>query len=96
MGFYINPKDMEKEEYLEIHTAGEVPLEDLEAVFETLDYLPLCLFDNGAFTALGIAYSREEIGYWVDSDANDSRPRTYHKMHKSFVNPFLPVSLRKA
>jgi hypothetical protein len=86
---YINPKEMEKEEWLirngrRVHTAEEA------WAGSGPGYMPVVLLDNGYFTAAGIAYSRSEFEYFANPD--DARPKYWfivdvEKLHK--VSPEL-------
>ena len=64
MGYYINPKDSTKERWLA--TYGEL------TIFPTFDSksgkIPVCLVDNGAFTAAGICYCQEELDAFTEPD----------------------------
>ena len=56
MGCYINPRDMDKEEWLRLHgetTQGPTPI--------TETHVPVCLVDNGPFTAAGVAFNEREV-----------------------------------
>lgn len=58
MGFYINPLNMTKEEWLR---RNGVPVNHLTAQnHHAGDRVVVCLVDNGAFTAAGIAYDDRE------------------------------------
>lgn len=72
MGAYINPRDMRKEEWLEKNAVRVVNLCWAEVKPETL---PVCLVDNGPFTAAGIAYSEEEF---VSFHRYDGRPKCWY------------------
>jgi len=69
MGYYVNPKNETKEQFLNKHgirfsgTWKDVPE----------DSLPVILIDNGIFTAAGIAYQESE--FKVFTDPFDSRPK---------------------
>lgn len=57
MGCYINPRDMSKEHFLSIYgeqvKSGDVNIEE--------DRLPVCLVDNGVFSAAAIAFNSNEL-----------------------------------
>ena len=85
MGFYINPSNETKEQFLE-RKGIEVPLsyawESVEA-----DMLPVVLVDNRIFTAAGICYCKRELE--VFTDPGDARPR---RMYLVSISDLLPVS----
>lgn len=72
MGYYINPPDETKEQFLrrEGTLLGGAHL-SWDSVPE--GYLPVILVDNGLFTAAGIAYSADELK--VFTQTTDPRPR---------------------
>lgn len=66
MGRYINPKILTKEEWL--HTHGTpVRAAPLSAIAEN-GCLPVCLVDNGPFTAAGICYNDRELKAFQSPD----------------------------
>lgn len=71
MGYYVNPTNKSKEEFLR-EKGVAVP-----RTFKWTDLhegsLPVVLLDNGAFTAAGIAYSTEEFAAFTRVD--DRRPK---------------------
>jgi hypothetical protein len=73
MGYYINPKDgSSKEEWLKAH-AQEIT-EDLALQVDTNgDSLPVCLVDNGRFTAAGIGYYPREVEVFAEPDGRRKR-----------------------
>lgn len=56
MGYYINPHDMSKEQWLAEHGERTV---GPQAITET--HLPVCLVNNGAFNAAGICPNDNEV-----------------------------------
>jgi hypothetical protein len=71
MGYYINPPDQTKEDWLQEH-GDEVgtpswPAPDGSAL--------VCLIDNGPFSAAGICFSEQEFQAFVTPDG---RPRTWY------------------
>lgn len=70
MGCYINPKDMTKEAWLYKFakpTPGPMPITESE--------VPVCLVDNGPFTAAAVAYDPDELQ--VFQSASDRRPKVW-------------------
>lgn len=76
MGYYINPLNETKEEFVAQH-AREVSHGTFSNFnFDTENnFLPICLIDNGPFRALGIAYSRNELAEF--GSLKDYRPKRY-------------------
>jgi len=74
MGYYINPRNETKEEFLKKN--GKSITNILSFRFNDVEpgYLPVVLLDNGHFTAAGICYDEREFLDFIDS--NDSRPKT--------------------
>lgn len=76
MGEYINPKDMTKEQWLSKH--GVCALESeikMAKHFGKSDLIPVCLINNGPFTAAAILYDEREI---IEATrADDLRPKSF-------------------
>jgi hypothetical protein len=69
MGIYVNPRDgLTKEAWLAMH--GDRTLGPCEI---TAEHLPVCLVDNGLFTAAGVAYTPRELEAFQQPD--DLRPK---------------------
>jgi len=84
MGYYVNPKDMEKEEWLAKHGQA-IPLCDaLGLDFD--EFLPVCLVDNGPFTAAGIGFDKREA---MDFARPDGRPKTWYRVRRLDLEPFM-------
>ena len=85
MGNYINPKGKTKEEFLE-----EFGLELQNPPFwndiarDNLDY-PVCLVNNGPFTAAGIAYSESELEVFKRPDG---RPKRWFLVERKHLEEF--------
>lgn len=75
MGVYVNPIDMTKEEWLE--SFGEKLSEAPASIDEHPGSLPVCLVDNGLFTAAGVAYSEVELEVFAYRPG-DTRPKTWY------------------
>jgi len=84
MGYYINPSDgSEKEAWLEEHAVFITKYEAKDFDFETSpDLLPVCLVDNGAFTAAAIAYDAMERDRFIEPD---HRPKIWYLVKKELV-----------
>lgn len=86
MGLYVNPRDMEKEEWLEKNCT----LKSRQAIgweFLTDDHLIVCLIYNGLFTAAGVAYDSEEYKRFAD---NDGRPKEWFMVNKELLKKVCP------
>ena len=70
MGYYINPPDREKEDWLLEH--GQQVNDPTWPAPKGL--VPVCLVDNGSFTVAAIVYDEREFQEFVRPD---SRPRTW-------------------
>lgn len=70
MGYYINPEDMSKEEWLAkngaLITSSLQTIPQLPARGEGEHYV--CLVDNRAFTAAAICYSDDEVAAFAEPD----------------------------
>lgn len=74
MGYYINPPDCSKEQWLEANGTGiSMPGTALANWDYTARQLPVCLVDNGAFTAAGIAYCEREAEAFAYTDGRRKR-----------------------
>lgn len=88
MGYYINPPDMTKEEFLQKY--GQVLLIAPPPIsFE--DYpnkLPVCLVDNPAmgFTAAGICYDKRELEAFTQPE--DYRPKKWFLVDRELLKPY--------
>ncbi|KKL05784.1 hypothetical protein LCGC14_2219200 [marine sediment metagenome] len=86
MGYYINPPNETKEEWLNDNGIEvTVPEWDLLATnFPGGVYV--CLVDNGLFTAVGIAYKESEFNEFNDT-SHDDRPRKWYVVpHEDIIN----------
>lgn len=84
MGYYINPPDMSKEQFLEVH--GK-PLPDPAGFDFATDNLPVCLVDNIAlgFTAAGICYNARERDVFISPDG---RPKKWFTVSRELLKPY--------
>lgn len=83
MGYYINPPDMSKEEFLQQHGTPISPA-DVKNHY-TGDNLPVCLVNNGAFTAAGIAFDPHEADAFLYPDG---RPKRWYTVSKEVLKPY--------
>jgi hypothetical protein len=76
MGYYINPKTGSKEEWL-AKNAKPISDSQAESFKFGLNSLPVCLVDNGGFTAAGIAYDARELRAFLNPDP---RPKKWYSV----------------
>ena len=90
MGCYVNPVNVNKEAWLEKNATwkGTTP-PDWSAVPQ--GELPVCLVDNGAFSAAGVAYSSDELR--VFSDPRDVRHKRWYIVPTSKLHQVSPLKL---
>ena len=85
MGFYINPENMSKEEFLEKHGKKIIPFD-----FSLFDFngpvLPVCLVNNSWMTAAGIGYDRHEAERFLNDGSG--RPKTWYLVSKTDLEPY--------
>jgi hypothetical protein len=77
MGAYINPRGETKEQWLE-REGLELPQDEVAAMGDKAfsgDWLPVCLVDNGPFTAACIMFDNRELDVWLRPD--DTRPKRF-------------------
>lgn len=73
MGCYVNPQTETKEAWLSRHGTVLLIMPEWEAV--PSNQLPVCLVDNGPFTAAAVAFSQSEYKYFMKPD---SRPKVWY------------------
>jgi hypothetical protein len=99
MGFYINPPDMSKEDWLDKHGDKSFKIDTpegrdaVEAVCRSSyggltgrippEYYPVCWVNNGSFTAAVVAYSRHEYEYFLSGFLNG----TDRRPHRWYIVP---------
>lgn len=83
MGFYINPPNCSKEDFLVKHGTflGAAPATHREG-----DNIAVCLVDNGGFTAAGIAIDQRERN---DFAREDGRAKVWFHVPLPLLTPFL-------
>lgn len=84
MGYYINPETETKEAWLQ---ANAKPISTNEARnFDfSGDSLPVCLVDNGPFTAAVIAYDPRERDHFMRPDW---RPKVWFSATRKSLEPW--------
>lgn len=86
MGAYVNPKDMTKEDWLKANAEGISPTAPVAIDAMSPNHLPVCLVDNGPFTAAGIAFNERELQAF--NDPNDYRMKVWFWVPKEkLMNP---------
>lgn len=92
MGYYINPQNMGKREYLQ-HVAEVVSptpeaarqaLEDLRPTSAPLTIV--CLVGSGPFNAAGICFSWDEFEQFANP--MDTRPKTWYVLEVYHIHQF--------
>lgn len=73
MGCYVNPPDTTKEAWLVAH--GRLLVCAARSIDITNETLPVCLVDNGPFTAAGVCYNIAELEAF---QYPDGRPKKWY------------------
>lgn len=79
MGYYINPQDMDKPEWLQLHGTR---LPAAPTSFMTEHGVAVCLIDNGGFFAAGIAYDQRELEAFARPDSRDQRDKRWYAVSR--------------
>lgn len=69
MGYYINPTNMRKEQWL-VENNGCIYASP-PPVFRDGELLAVCLVNNGAFNAAGVAYNQREFDTFAAEDGRE-------------------------
>ena len=82
MGYYVNPRNTSKEEFLDKEGVriNDPSLSQLLSILDDPEDGIVCLVDNGPFRAAAICYNEGEI--LAFHDPNDSRPKKWFKVSK--------------
>lgn len=83
MGYYINPKDETKEQFL---IREGKPILPQEGIAISKDGVPVCLVQNNGFTAAGIAYDRQELEAF--QYPGDQRPKLWFSVPLESLRPY--------
>lgn len=75
MGIYINPPDNDKEAWLRKNGFEASSAEIAKSTADFKTHFPVCLVNNGAFTAAGVCDSEREFEAFNGPD--DYRPKTW-------------------
>ena len=88
MGYYVNPPDMTKEEFLKKY--GMVVSTPYVKNFDFgSDSAPVCLVDNGMFTAAAIAWCKGEVEAFTLPD--DNRRKQWFIVSHEKLAPYIPA-----
>ena len=87
MGYYINPKDMSKEEFL--IRKGHI-LDGAPTVHEADGRTAVCLVNNGPFTAAAIVFSPNELKEFTNPQ--DRRPKLWYMVKNSDLAKYCSLS----
>ena len=90
MGLYINPSHMSKEQWL---IENGVLVMGVPEFNKTASYFPVCLVDNGPFTAAAIAFDEREMAAF--NQPRDYRLKEWYLVQKDKLIEagFLPKSM---
>lgn len=86
MGYYINPNDRTKEQWLRENGEEVSPMLAKELAAANGSHMPVVLINNGAFTAAGIAYDADEL--MAFTSPGDPRPKTFYSVPREKLQPF--------
>jgi hypothetical protein len=86
MGDYINPREGTKEEFLAKYGKKLPEAPSWESTPEGC--LPVCLVDNGYFTAAAIGTSKKELEEF--QRPTDLRPKQWFYVKKELLEEFIP------
>jgi len=92
MGYYVNPTDMTKLEFLE-QNGHPVSEEAVRKYTYDQDTLPVCLVHNATFVAAGIAVDERERGRFLREMGG--REHQWYLVPRDVLAPFLPADVRK-
>ena len=80
MGTYLNPGSMSKEAWLALHGEQQATVPVLDKKAKTI---PVCLVDNGLFTAAAIATDDREMQAFTQP--SDLRPKIWYLVPKDIL-----------
>ena len=90
MGYYINPHGVSKEAWL-IENGVHISETEARSVFDEGSDLPVCLVDNGIFTAAAVAYDTREFQAFTLPD--DDRPKCWFRVPREKLIEFYPGAM---
>jgi len=84
VGYYIQGPTRGKGLFLQAqHGAMEVPPHVAASAVHSIDTIPVCVVDNGAFEAAGVAYDGEEFEAFCLM--GDARPKKWYVMNRQLA-----------
>lgn len=86
MGYYVNPIDGSEKEIWLKENGVVASVSSIRNFNYDGNFLPVCLVENFAFTAAGIAYSPEERDIFI---IPDGRPKTWFIVPAEKLTPFM-------
>ena len=86
MGYYIDPQDMSKEEFLDKYGSEVTAAQAREHHAGKDGLFVVCLVDNGHFKAAGICYSDDERDRFLSPDG---RPRSWFLVRGRDLEPYM-------
>lgn len=82
MGYYIDPADGSSKESWLLANATPITAEEARHFNFNEDKLPVCLVNNGLFTAAGIAYDARERDAFIEPDG---RPKQWFSVKRDLL-----------
>lgn len=89
MGFYINPRNMTKEEWLARNGTSITPQH--AKIHSAGDDILVCLVQNDGFSAAGIAYDDRERDAFFYPDSGEQRPKKWFLVKREMAREFCNI-----
>lgn len=86
MGCYINPRTQSKESFL---AHNGIMIDPTIYNWSDEDYRPVCLVDNGPFTAAAVCFDKEEMTHFTQP--KDYRPKLWFKVSVEKLKEVSPI-----
>lgn len=86
MGCYINPENQSKESFL---THNGTLIDPSSYNWKDEQHLPVCLVDNGPFTAAAVCYDKNEMSHFTQP--KDFRPKIWFKVSVEKLKEVSPI-----
>jgi hypothetical protein len=84
MGYYVNPPNSSKEAWLNENGVVLAPSSVMNFNFSD-NFLPVCLVDNGPFTAAAICYNADERDEFA---RGDGRSKKWYAVSREALAPY--------